>query len=312
MTTQLLQVSWLSPAMSFMPWLNSTLPTAWLPMATARRAIILIRSVHICFIPYKQPVPSNSRLGSDKPLALGAHLQKLLAFDVEPPPVVGVKDRAPQDPEDDVRPEIVTVIELFDRVHDVPPAQPRILKHGKLMSLLVRHHRIDGIVVFLQVGIELRARIRMRHRNLNRLRIELHGKLNGPLDRRRRFPWRADLEIAVHHKAQLLAIFHDLARLFDRGAFLDVLQNLRIAGLEPDDQQPAASLFHRLQGLVARRHPGVAGPGKLQRLESLADLDRAVLGPGKRVIVEENFLRLGEGLQAALDLLDAIANAACP
>src|SRR3989442_6101646 len=54
MTTQLLQVSWLSPAMSFMPWLNSTLPTAWLTMATARRAIILIRSVHICFIPYKQ------------------------------------------------------------------------------------------------------------------------------------------------------------------------------------------------------------------------------------------------------------------
>src|SRR2546426_864580 len=152
----------------------------------------------------------------------------------------------------------------------------------------------------------------MRHRNLNRLRIELHGKLNGPLDRLRRFTWMPDLEIAVHHKAQLLAIFHELARLLDRGAFLDVLQNLRIAGLEPDDQQPAASLFHRLQGLVARRHPGVAGPGKLQRLESLADLDRAVLGPGKRVIVEENFLRLGEVLQAALHLLDHVGDAAGP
>src|SRR5207237_6376564 len=67
-----------------------------------------------------------------------------------------------------------------------------------------------------------------------------------------------------------------------------------------------------LQGLVARRHPGVAGPGELQRFESLADLDRAVLGPGKRVIVEENFLRLGEVLQAALHLLDDIGNAACP
>src|SRR5207244_11114047 len=72
------------------------------------------------------------------------------------------------------------------------------------------------------------------------------------------------------------------------------------------------SLLPPLQSLVARRHPGVAGPGKLQRLESLADLYRAVLGPVKRVIVEENFLRLGEVLQAALHLLDDIGNAACP
>src|SRR5438093_762980 len=133
--------------MSFMPWLNSTLPTAWLTMATARRAIILIRSVHICFIPYKQPVPSNSRLGSDKPLSLGAHLQKLLAFHIEPPPVVGVEDRAPQDPEDDMRPEVIPIVEPLDRVHDVFSAEPWIFKDGELMSLLVRHHRIDDIVV---------------------------------------------------------------------------------------------------------------------------------------------------------------------
>src|SRR2546427_5893578 len=158
MTTQLLQVSWLSPAMSFMPWLNSTLPTAWLMMATARRAIILIRSVHICFIPYKQPVPSNSRLGSDKPIALGAHFQKLLTFDVEPLPVVGVEDRAPQDPEDDMRPEVIPVVEPLDCVHGVPPAQPRILEHRELMSLLVCHDRIHSVVVFLQIGVELRTR----------------------------------------------------------------------------------------------------------------------------------------------------------
>ena len=131
--------------------------------------------------------------------------------------------------------EVVAAVKPLDRIHDVAPAQPGILEHGKLMTLFIGHHRVHRVVVFLQVGIELGARVRMGHGDLNRFRIKLHGKLNRPLDRLGSFTGQPDLKVAVHDDPQLLAMFHELARLFNRRAFFDVLEHLRVARLKPDD-----------------------------------------------------------------------------
>src|SRR5215510_6812550 len=111
---------------------------AWLIMASANRAMIVIRSVHVCIIPPEQPAVATRRgpsmllvnrfsrkldafgghLSFDKPLPLGTNLQKLLRFDVQAMPVMAIEHGATQNSENDVRPEVVSIVELLHRVHD--------------------------------------------------------------------------------------------------------------------------------------------------------------------------------------------------
>ena len=57
-------------------------------------------------------------------------------------------------------------------------------------------------------------------------------------------PGRAEDEVGVDDQAEVMAILDEVACALDRGALLDVLEDLRIAGFEADDEQTAAGVFH--------------------------------------------------------------------
>ncbi len=50
----------------------------------------------------------------------------------------------------------------------------------------------------------------------------------------------------------------EFARHLDRGALLDVLQNLVIARFESDDQQPRACISHRFQSFIIAMNARIA------------------------------------------------------
>src|SRR6516165_2148035 len=89
---------------------------------------------------------------------------------------------------------------------------------------------------------------------------------------------------------KLVAVLGELARAFDRRAFLDVLQNLRITRLVADDQQAAARLLHGLERLVISGDARSAGPRQAQRFQLGAEFDGARLLDIEGVVVEKEFL----------------------
>ena len=132
----------------------------------------------------------------------------------------------------------------------------------------------------------------MRHGDLDGLHVEFLGKVDGAADRLAGLARKPEDEVAVNRESQLLAVLHELACALERCALLDVLQDLRVARLKADDQQPAARVLHRLQGLKVGGHPRSAGPGQSQRLELGAKFDGARLLDVEGVVVEEELLYL--------------------
>ena len=84
-----------------------------------------------------------------------------------------------------------------------------------------------------------------------------------------------------------MAIFHEVARALDGGTLLDVLENLRIAGLEAYDKEAAAGVFHGFEGVAVGSDARGAGPGDPERLQLLAELDGPGLLDVESVVVEE-------------------------
>ena len=93
------------------------------------------------------------------------------------------------------------------------------------------------------------------------------------------------------------------SRHVDGRALLDVLEDLLIARFVADDQQPAAGLLHRLQGVVIGGDARGAGPGEVQRLQLGAKLDGARFLVVERVVVEEDFLDLRERFERVAHLI---------
>ena len=86
----------------------------------------------------------------------------------------------------------------------------------------------------------------------------------------------------------------EVARALDGGALLDVLEDLRVAGLEADDEQAAAGFLHGLEGVVVGGDARGAGPGDAEGLQFFAELDGAGLLDVEGVVVEEEFFDVGE------------------
>ena len=99
-----------------------------------------------------------------------------------------------------------------------------------------------------------------------------------------------------------MAVLRKGPRALDGGALLDVLEDLRIAGLEADDEQAAAGFLHRLQRVAVGGDARSAAPRQVQRLQLFAELDRAHLLDVEGVVVEEELLDLGEVLLGPLEL----------
>ncbi len=122
----------------------------------------------------------------------------------------------------------------------------------------------------------------------------------------RRFARQTDDEVAVNDQAQLLAVRREAARHVDGRALLDVLQDLLIAGFVADDEQPAAGILHRLQGVVVGGDARRAAPGEVQRLQLGAEFESACLLVIEGVVVEEDFLQAREVLERIAALVDDV------
>ena len=92
--------------------------------------------------------------------------------------------------------------------------------------------------------------------------------------------------------ADFFAILHEGAAHLDRRALLDVLQNLRVAGFEADNQQTRAAIGHGFQSFVIAVHASGAGPLESHGFEFLAQRDDAILADVEGVVIEEKFLGL--------------------
>ena len=121
---------------------------------------------------------------------------------------------------------------------------------------------------------------------------------------------QAQDEGAVDLDAELVAVLGELPRHVDQHALLDVVQDLLVAGLVADDEQPAAVVGQHFEGLARHIALGVAGPDDAE----LADLPgqrfdaRQVVG--QRVVVEEHLLDLRERLHRPFQLVDDVSDAA--
>src|SRR5689334_4943718 len=102
----------------------------------------------------------------------------------------------------------------------------------------------------------------MCNRNLNGLRINFFSEIDRALDGLLCLARKSDDEITVDSDADFFAILGKRARLLDGRAFLDVLQNLRIAGFKADDKKPGAGVGHRLECFVVAVDSRGARPPK--------------------------------------------------
>src|SRR6266850_1573434 len=132
----------------------------------------------------------------------------------------------------------------------------------------------------------------MRQGNLNGFAIELFGEVDRFLNGLAGFARQADDEIAVHANADFAAVLHEGASHLNGRAFLNVLQDLRIAGFKAHDEEPCACIGHALKSFVIAVNAGRGGPAEFQWLEFAAQFEDAILANVESIVVEENFLHL--------------------
>ena len=114
-------------------------------------------------------------------------------------------------------------------------------------------------------------------------------------------------------QAELLAVGGEALRHVDGGALLDVLEDLLVARFVAHDQQAAAGFLHGLERVVIGGDARGAGPGEVERLELLAELDGALLAVVEGIVVEEDFLDLRELLERVADFVgDVVGGAQAP
>src|SRR5205807_3199651 len=101
--------------------------------------------------------------------------------------------------------------------------------------------------------------------------------------------------------------------LLDACALLDVLEDLRIARFETDDQQTAARCFHRFKRFVVGVNSRSARPRSFERLQLFTNRDGSVLGPSECVIIKENFFEVWEKSPRVFDFgRDVLGTARSP
>jgi len=106
------------------------------------------------------------------------------------------------------------------------------------------------------------------------------------------------------------------AGALDGSALLDVLEDLRIAGFESDDEQAAAGFAHCLERVVVGGDARGAAPGEAEGLQLFAELDGARLLDVEGIVVEEEFLHFGKfclahAISAATSSVERLRQA-CP
>ena len=131
-------------------------------------------------------------------------------------------------------------------LHDVLNGKAGVLDVGHLVAAIVRHGLVGDKALLLGVVEELGAGEGVGDGDLDGLAVELLGELDGVANGLPGLAGEAENEVAVDDQAELVAVALEVECALDGGALLDVLQDLRIAGLVADDQQAAAGFLHCL------------------------------------------------------------------
>src|SRR6516165_1402872 len=121
----------------------------------------------------------------------------------------------------------------------------RVVEGSELHAVAVDEFGMLGIEPALAhgLGIQAGAGIGGRQRYLHGVWIDLEGEANRLLDRLLRLARQAEDEGAVYGDAELPAVRAEAARDVDAHALLDVVEDLLIAGLVADQQQPQAAIL---------------------------------------------------------------------
>ena len=164
-------------------------------------------------------------------------------------------------------------------------------------------HLVTGVIFHFLVGdeavlgrevVELRAGVGVRDGYLDGFAVEGLGEVDGVADRLPGFAWKAENKVGVDDEAEVVAVLDEVAGALDGGTLLDVLEDLRIAGFEADDEETATGILHRLERVAVGGDARGARPGDAEGLELAAELDGADLLDVERVVVEEELLDVGE------------------
>ncbi len=181
-------------------------------------------------------------------------------------------------------------------LHDVLGGEAGVLDVRHLVTAAVLHLFVGDEAVALGVVVELGAGIGVGHGDLDGLAVQDLGEVDCVADGLFGLTRQAEDEVGVDDEAEVVAVLDEVARTFDRGTLLDVLEDLRIAGLEADDKQTAASFLHGLEGVVVGGDARRAAPGDADGLELFAEFDGANLLDVEGIVVEEELLDVGEVL----------------
>ena len=111
---------------------------------------------------------------------------------------------------------------------------------------------------------------------------------------------------------ELVAVAGEALRHLDAHALLDVVQDLLVAALIADQQQPQPVVLQHLQRLARHVRLGVARPRHAQLAQLARDRLRARQVVGEGVVVEEEFPHLREIAPRQRDLLRHMARRAHP
>src|SRR6185437_10491725 len=251
-------------------------------------------------------------LGAGGLVALRAELHEGSGFDVEAWNIA-VDDGLPDHAGRGLGAEVVLVVEAMHLLHDVLGGQARVFDVRHLMAAAVFHLFVGDEVVALGEVVELGAGVGVRYGDLDGFAVKRLGEVDGVADGLLGFAGEAEDEVGVDNQAEVVAVLDELTRALDGGALLDVLEDLRVAGLEADDEQTAAGFLHGLEGVAVGGRARGAGPGDAERLEFGTELDGAVLLDVEGVIVEEEFLDVREVLLGPLKLgSDVVGGALAP
>ena len=182
-------------------------------------------------------------------VALRTELHKRASFGVEAGNVT-IDDRLPDNAEGGPGTKVVFVVELMHHLHDVVDRKAGVLDVRHLVAAAVFHLLISDETIFLDEVEKLGAGKGMGDGDLNGLAIELLGEPDGVANGFPGFTGKAEDEITMYDEAKVMTVLHKIAGALDGGTLFDVLKDLRVTGLEADDEKAATGFLHGLECLV--------------------------------------------------------------
>src|SRR5215469_3175863 len=112
--------------------------------------------------------------------------------------------------------------------------------------------------------------------------------------------------------SQFAAVLGELSGELEADSFLDIVQDLLIAGFVAHEQQPQAVIPQHLERVARNIRLGVAGPGHAQLAELLGDGLGARRVVSERIVIKKELADLGKCLLRPGNLLSHMTNAAGP